>query len=61
VIAVAVMDFEQLQVRVREFARAPAADPRVELERLLAVTLLAPRGCTPGFRNDAVQTASVGC
>ena len=61
VVAVAVMDLEQLQVGVRERARATAADPRVELERLLAVALLTPGSRAASFRNDAVQAASVGC
>jgi hypothetical protein len=46
---------------VREFPRAPAADPRIELERLLAVTLRALRLRAPGVRDDAVQPAGIGC
>ena len=61
VIAVPMVDFEQLQVRMRELPRAPAADPRIELERLLAVTLRALRLRAPGLRDDAVQPAGIGC
>jgi len=46
---------------VREFARALAADPRVELERLLPVTPPARRLLAPRLRDDAVKRASVGC
>ena len=61
VIAVPMVDFEQLQVRMRELPRAPAADPRIELERLLAVTLRALRLRAPGVRDNAVQPAGIGC
>jgi len=61
VIAVPMVDFEQLQVSTRELPRAPAADPRIELERLLPVTLLALRLRAPGLGDDAVQPAGIGC
>ena len=59
VIAVPVMDFEQLHVRPREFPRAPAADPRIELERQRPVTLLAHGPRAPAFRDCAVEPAGV--
>src|SRR5262249_22481708 len=38
VIVVAVMDFQQLQIAMREVAAAPPAHPRIDLERLLAIS-----------------------
>src|SRR5690606_41357769 len=57
---VAVVDRQFLHVGAGELARAAAADPRVHLERPLAVALLA-LGCrAAGFSDDAVQAGVVG-
>ena len=59
VIAVPVMDFEQLQVRARELPRAAAADSGIELERLLAVALLALGLRATGLRDDAIEPSGI--
>ena len=57
VIVVAVMHGQLAQVRARELARAAAADPRIDLQRLLAIALLALLGCAPRVGDDPVELA----
>jgi len=60
VIAIPMMDFEQLQICPREFAGAAAANPRIELERLLAIPLLARLAIASRFRDDAIELCFIG-
>ena len=55
VIVIAVMDGQLVQVRARELTRTAPADPRVHLERLLTVPLIALVSVTLGFRDDLVE------
>jgi len=55
VVVVAVMHRQLAQVGAGEFARAAAADPGVDLQRLLAVGLLAPLGGAAGFEDELVD------
>ena len=59
VIVVLVMDRHFVHVRVVELAGAAAADPRVQLERLAAVALLALLLGASRFRDDAVEALLV--
>ena len=59
VIVVAVMDRQLAQVGAREFARATTADPRIDLERLLSVALLALGSSAAGVGHYAVESGRV--
>ena len=58
VVVVAVVDGEFAQVGVGEAARTAAADPGVDLQRLLAVALIALFGGTARFGDDFVEFVS---
>jgi hypothetical protein len=60
VVVVLVMDGEFVDVAMIELACAAAADPRIQLECLRPVTLVALLARTPGLRNDAVEAGMVG-
>src|SRR5690606_30892582 len=60
VVVVAVVDRQFLHVGAGELAGAAATDPRVHLERPLAVSLLALGGRAARFGDDAVQAGVVG-
>src|SRR5262249_19848533 len=51
-VTVAVVDGEQVQVRALELARALGADPAVQGERALAITLLARACCLGGLADE---------
>src|SRR5207244_7386327 len=55
VVVIAMMDGELPHGRVVELAPAATADPRVDLECPLAVTLLAFVTCASSFGDDAVE------
>src|SRR5437764_517386 len=57
VIVVAVMNRQLAKVGVRKFPGAATADPRIDLERLLAITLLTLFGSATGLGHDAVEFA----
>jgi len=59
VIVVAVMNRQLTKVGVCEFAAAAAADPRIDLERLLSVALFAHCGGTARLGHYAVQFVRV--
>jgi len=59
VIVVAVMDGELSQVGTGELARASAANPRIDLQRLFPVALLARFGTAASIGEDAIQLAWV--
>jgi hypothetical protein len=59
VIAIPVMDRKLAQVGVCEFAAAAAADPRIDLERLLSVSLLALGSGAAGVGHYSVQLCGV--
>ena len=54
VIVVPVMNGQLTKVGVREFAAAATADPRIDLERLLAVALFAVCSSTTGVGDNAI-------
>ena len=56
VVAVLVMHLEQLQIGMRESARATAADPRIHLERPLAITGRALVGIATRVTYDLIET-----
>ena len=60
VVVVAVMHRQLLQVGAGELARATAADPRIHLQRPLAIALVALFGTAPRFGDDTVQLGVVG-
>ena len=60
VVVVAVVDGELAQVRRRELARAAAADPRIDLQRLLAVTLFARLAVAQRLGNHPVGVRAFG-
>ena len=53
-IVITVMDFQQLQIRVRELARASPAHPGVDAQRLFAITLGTLSGRTPRLSDDSI-------
>ena len=55
VVVVPVMHRKLLQVLARELARAAAADPRIDLEGLLAVALVALRSAALRLGDQPVQ------
>ena len=55
VVMVSVMQRELAQVLAREFARAAAANPRIELERSLSIVLLALLPVASHLGDDLVQ------
>ena len=55
VIVIAVMDGQLVQVRAREFTRTTPADPRIHLERLLTIALVALVSVTSGFCDDLIE------
>lgn len=55
VIVVPVVHREQMQIRTGEFARAPPADPGVNLERLFAIRILPELAVAPGLGYDPIQ------
>jgi len=57
VVAVAVMHGQLLHVGARELARAAAADPRIQLQRPLAVRSLALLAGAPRLGDQAVEAA----
>ena len=59
VIVIAVVDGELLEIGACELARAAPADPRIQLERLLPVTLLTQLAVALGVGDNAVQPAGV--
>ena len=59
VIVIAMMNGELAQVGTREFACAATTNPRIDLERLLPVSLAALCGSAAGLGHDAVQLARV--
>ena len=59
-VVVAMMHRELLQIVAGELARATGTDPRVELQRPLAIALLALRGILSGLGDNAVQAMGVG-
>jgi len=59
VVMIPVMDRQLAQVGPCEFAAAATADPRIDLERLLPVSLFALCGGTARFGHHAVQLAWV--
>src|SRR2546421_239373 len=59
VIVVPVMNRQLTQVRVREFAAAATADPRIELERLLSIALFTRCGGPACLGHYAVQLVRV--
>ena len=54
VVVIPVVDCEFMKVFAREFAPASSADPRIHLERLFPIALLALLSGMSGFRNGAV-------
>lgn len=54
-VVVAVMHCEFAQIVAGEFAGAAAADPRVDFQGLLAITLFAGVCLAAGFCDDAVK------
>jgi hypothetical protein len=54
------MDRELVDVRVVELAGAAAADPRVELQRLRAITLVTFLARAAGLGDDSVEAGVVG-
>src|SRR5690606_30770279 len=60
VVVVAVVDRQFLHVGAGELARAAAADPRVHLQRPLAVAFLALGGRATRVGDDAVEAGIVG-
>lgn len=59
-IAVLVMDLEQLQVGLREGARAAPAYPGIHPECAFAITRCTTVGIAPRFEDHLVQTVSAG-
>src|SRR4029078_9383557 len=59
VVMVPVMDRQLAQIRTREFASAPAADPGIYPERLLPVSLFALGGRPACLGDDAIELAGV--
>jgi len=55
VIVVPMVHGQLLQVGPRELPTATAADPRIHLQRPLAITLAAPLGIARGAGDDAVE------
>jgi len=55
VIAVFVMDFEQLEIGMREGARAAAADPRIHFQRAFAIAGGALVGVAAGVADELVE------
>lgn len=55
VVAVFVVDFKQLKIAVRERARTAPAHPRIEFQRLLAITGGARLGVAAGVADDLVE------
>src|SRR5262249_11740646 len=60
VIVITVMNFEQLQIGMSEVAAATSANPRIDLERLLAISLGALFTRAPRFSNDTIEPDVVG-
>src|SRR6476659_74074 len=58
-VVVPMMDRQLAQIGAREFASAPAADPRIYPERLLAVSLFALGRRAAGVGDDAIELAGV--
>jgi hypothetical protein len=59
VVVIAMMDFEQLQVGVRELAAAASTYPRINPECLLTVTLCALFACAPCLGDNAVKASMI--
>src|SRR6516165_5365618 len=59
VIVIAMMHRQFRQIRAREFACTSPANPRVHLQRPLAIIELAPFGCSPCLGDDAIELAVV--
>lgn len=55
VFVVAVVHREFLQIGAGELARATPADPRIHLQRTLAIPFVALLGGAAGFSDDAVE------
>jgi len=58
VIVVPMVYFEKLKVGVSELAPASSADPRVHLQRLLAIALSSFLSCTSRLRDYTVEAAA---
>jgi hypothetical protein len=58
-VVVPMMNRKLAHIPVREFPRAATADPRIELQRLLAVALRALIGSAARIGHDAIQLVRV--